>query len=142
MPFQPPQIQPLQLSSNQVIRVTTLKEEPNIQHQLWRLPIKYPKFLMIMKFSLQWPKRQPVASSLSSTTKKMCFQIPTPTDTTANKKPPFPIEMWNQYNAAEEGIAQTTNRVEGWKKIRKYRSLHIFKNLRDYNAPSHPVTIE
>ena len=31
-----------------------------------------------------------------------------------NKKPPFPIEMWNQYDAAGEGVARTTNSVEGW----------------------------
>ena len=30
-----------------------------------------------------------------------------------NKKPPFPIEMWNQYDAAGEGVARTTNSVEG-----------------------------
>ena len=28
--------------------------------------------------------------------------------------PPAPIELWNQYDAAGEGVAQTTNRVEGW----------------------------
>ena len=32
----------------------------------------------------------------------------------ANKKLPFPIEMWNQYDAGGEGIARTTNSVEGW----------------------------
>ena len=32
----------------------------------------------------------------------------------ANKKPPFPIEMWNQYNAARERVAQSTNNVKGW----------------------------
>ena len=32
-----------------------------------------------------------------------------------NKKPPFPIEMWNQYDAAGEGVARTTNSVEGWR---------------------------
>ena len=31
-----------------------------------------------------------------------------------NKKPPFPIEIWNQYDAAGEGVARTTNSVEGW----------------------------
>ena len=31
-----------------------------------------------------------------------------------NKKPPFPIEIWNQYDAAGEGVARTTNTVEGW----------------------------
>ena len=31
-----------------------------------------------------------------------------------NKKPPFPIEMWNQYDAAGEGVARKTNSVEGW----------------------------
>ena len=31
-----------------------------------------------------------------------------------NKKPPFPIEMWNQYDAAGEGVARTTNSVKGW----------------------------
>ena len=30
------------------------------------------------------------------------------------KKPPFSIEMWNQYDAAGEGVARTTNSVEGW----------------------------
>ena len=30
------------------------------------------------------------------------------------EKPPFPIEMWNQYDAAGEGLARTTNSVEGW----------------------------
>ena len=44
-----------------------------------------------------------------------------------NKKPPFPIEMWSQYDAAGEGVARTTNSVElrrifvcsygTWKKI-------------------------
>ena len=34
--------------------------------------------------------------------------------TIANKKPPFPIEMWKQYHAAGEGLAQTTNIVESW----------------------------
>ena len=33
---------------------------------------------------------------------------------TMNKKPAFPIEMWNQYNATGEGVARTTNSVEGW----------------------------
>ena len=31
-----------------------------------------------------------------------------------NKKPPYPIEMWNQYDAAGEGVVRTTNSVEGW----------------------------
>ena len=31
-----------------------------------------------------------------------------------NKKPPFPIEIWSQYDAAGEGVARTTNSVEGW----------------------------
>ena len=31
-----------------------------------------------------------------------------------DKKPPFPIEMWNQYDAAGEEAARTTNSVEGW----------------------------
>ena len=31
-----------------------------------------------------------------------------------NKEPPFPIEMWNQYDAAGEGVARTTNTAEGW----------------------------
>ena len=31
-----------------------------------------------------------------------------------NKKPPFPIEMWNQYDAAGEGVDRTTNSVESW----------------------------
>ena len=31
-----------------------------------------------------------------------------------NKKPPFPIGIWNQYDAAGEGVARTTNSVEGW----------------------------
>ena len=31
-----------------------------------------------------------------------------------NKKPPFPIEMWNQLDAAGGRLAQTTNSVEGW----------------------------
>ena len=26
----------------------------------------------------------------------------------------FPVETWNKYNAAEEGIARSTNSVEGW----------------------------
>ena len=32
-----------------------------------------------------------------------------------NKKSPFPIEMWNQYDAAGEGVARTTKSVEGWR---------------------------
>ena len=31
-----------------------------------------------------------------------------------DKKPPFPIELWNQYDAAGEGVTRTTNSVEGW----------------------------
>ena len=31
-----------------------------------------------------------------------------------NKKPHFPIEIWNQYDATGEGVARTTNSVEGW----------------------------
>ena len=30
------------------------------------------------------------------------------------KKPPFPIEMWNKYDAAGEGVARTTSSVNGW----------------------------
>ena len=79
-----------------------------------------------------------------------------------NKKPPFPIEMWNQYDAAAERVARTANSVEGWhyglqayftgstpniccsygtwKKIRKCRSVNMFKKLPDYCAPSAPDT--
>ena len=32
----------------------------------------------------------------------------------ANKKPLIPIGLWNQYDEAREGVAQTTNSVEGW----------------------------
>ena len=31
-----------------------------------------------------------------------------------NKKPLFPIEIWNQYDAAGEVVARTTNSAEGW----------------------------
>ena len=30
----------------------------------------------------------------------------------ANKKSPFPIEMWNQYDVAGEEVRRTTNRVD------------------------------
>ena len=33
---------------------------------------------------------------------------------TVTKKAPFPIELWNQFEAAGEGVARTTNSVEGW----------------------------
>ena len=31
-----------------------------------------------------------------------------------NKEPPFPSELCNQYDAVGEGVAGTTNSVEGW----------------------------
>ena len=33
----------------------------------------------------------------------------------ATKKPSFQIEMWNQYDAAREGVARTANLVAGWR---------------------------
>ena len=30
------------------------------------------------------------------------------------EKAPFPIELWNQFEAAGEEVARTTNSVEGW----------------------------
>ena len=33
---------------------------------------------------------------------------------TVTKKAPFPIELRNQFEAAGEGVARTTNSVEGW----------------------------
>ena len=33
---------------------------------------------------------------------------------TITKKAPFPIEIWNQFEASSEGVARTTNSVEGW----------------------------
>ena len=33
---------------------------------------------------------------------------------TVTKKAPFPIELWNQFEAAGEGVARTTNSVKGW----------------------------
>ena len=32
----------------------------------------------------------------------------------AIKKPPYPIEKWNQYDAAGDGVSRTTNSVERW----------------------------
>ena len=33
---------------------------------------------------------------------------------TVTKEAPFPIELWNQFEAAGEGVARTTNSVKGW----------------------------
>ena len=43
----------------------------------------------------------------------MCFKSTYIENPIANKKPPFPIEMWSQYDAAGEGVARTTISIEG-----------------------------
>ena len=55
---------------------TRLEEQLNTQHQLWRLPINYPRFRMIMQLSMQSPKKQPVASSLGNNKKRCVFNLP------------------------------------------------------------------
>ena len=37
--------------------VNQIKKEPNIQHQLWQMPMKYTRFRMIVQFSLQCRKK-------------------------------------------------------------------------------------
>ena len=41
----------------------------------------------------------------------ICLKITYIENPIASKKPLFPIEIWNQYDAAGEGVAQTTKRA-------------------------------
>ena len=52
--------------------VNQIKKEPNIQHQLWQLPLKYTKFRMIMQFSLQCPKKTTCSEQSLEDDKKRC----------------------------------------------------------------------
>ena len=52
--------------------VNKLKEEPNIQHQLSQLPMKYTRFRMIMQFSLQCRKKTTCCEQSLENEKKRC----------------------------------------------------------------------
>ena len=66
-----------------------LKDEPKIQHQLRRLPMKCPKFPMIMQFSLPCPKQTTCGEQSLEDDKKSCLQIPAPTDQYFNNPDEF-----------------------------------------------------
>ena len=59
---------PSECKAEEVVNQT--KRTADIQHQLWRLPMKYPKFPIIMQFSLNAQRRHPILSSVSKTTKR------------------------------------------------------------------------
>ena len=167
---------------------TKLKEEPNIQHQLCWLSMKFdfPEFNLALRIL---PARAHVPPAHVKTSFELVIEEITDViereqfeesvvekmdelaiyfkstyleNPIVNKKPPFPIEIWNQYDAAGEGVARTTNSVEGWhyalqayfsgstpniwlflrnlEKNSKMQSLNMFKKLPVYCAPSAPKT--
>ena len=147
MPFQPKQKVPI-ITNATPANVkpkklwTKLKEEPNIQHQLWQLPMKYTRFRMIMLFSLQCRKKTTCCEqSLENDKKRYVFKhLPQLTDILTSLMSLLPSSAGIMDCRR---ILVVLRRIFGcsygtWKKVRKCIGLSMFKKLPDYCAPSAP----